>query len=149
MVTLCKNDKKGALVTIKITSDLEGKTFSLFELETKLKPKGYVIGGNWDYDHGSFDYQIDNSDGYQFLRVPFQAIDGSLDQDGVIVKILRPFLISHKYEDDTDDEGNIGNLSASFNQFSSPENPDADFPDNYISYGKTLVRELEKVLLSE
>ena len=134
---------------IEITSELEGKTFSLFDLETKLKPKGYVIGGNWDYDHGSFDFQIDNSDGYQFLRIPFQAIDGSLDQDGVTVKIQRPFLLSHQYENDTDDEGIAGNFSASFNQFSSPENPDANFPQNYISYGKSLVHELEKELLSE
>lgn len=134
---------------IEILSQLEGKTFNLFDLETMLKPKGYVIGGNWDYDHGSFDYSLDQSNGYQFLRVPFQAIDGSLDQDGVSVKILRPYLLSHQYEDDTDDEGQIGNFSASFNQFSSPENPDADFPDQYISYGKFLVRELEKELLGE
>ncbi len=134
-------------ITIEITSELEGKTFSLFELETKLKPIGYVIGGSWDYDHGSFDYQIDQSNGYQFLRVPFQAINGSLDQDGVTVKIQRPFLLSHQYEDDTDDEGNSGTLSASFNQFAKPENPDADFPENYISYGKSLVYELENLLL--
>ena len=84
-----------------------------------------------------------------FYVVPFQAIDGSLDQDGVTVKIQRPFLLSHQYENDTDDEGIAGNLSASFNQFSSPENPDANFPRNYISYGKSLVHELEKELLSE
>lgn len=132
---------------IEISSELEGKTYSLFDLETKLKPKGYVIGGNWDYDHGFFDFQIDNSEGYQFLRVPFQAVDGSLDQDGVTVKIQRPFLLSHKYEDGMDDEGTIGNFSASFNQFAEPENPDAEFPENYISYGKTLVHEIENMLL--
>jgi hypothetical protein len=132
---------------IKISSQLEGKTFGLFDLETKLKPEGYAIGGGWDYDHGSFDYKIDDSDGYQFLRVPFKAVDGSLDQDGVMVELLQPFLLSHKYEDGMDDEGNIGNLSASFNQFAEPENPDAEFPENYISLGKTLVRDLEKLLL--
>lgn len=132
---------------IEISSELEGKTYSLFDLETKLKPKGYVIGGNWDYDHGSFDFQIDNNEGYQFLRIPFQAVNGSLDQDGVTVKIQRPFLLSHKYEDDTDDEATIGNFSASFNQFAEPENPDAEFPENYISYGKTLVHEIENMLL--
>ena len=129
---------------IKISSQLEGKTFGLFDLETKLKPEGYAIGGGWDYDHGSFDYKIDDSDGYQFLRVPFKAVDGSLDQD---VELLQPFLLSHKYEDGIDDEGNIGNLSASFNQFAEPENPDAEFPENYISLGKTLFRDLEKLLL--
>ncbi|CRH76096.1 YugN-like family [Chlamydia trachomatis] len=64
-----------------------------------------------------------------------------------MVELLQPFLLSHKYEDGIDDEGNIGNLSASFNQFAEPENPDAEFPENYISLGKTLVRDLEKLLL--
>ena len=61
-------------ITIEITSELEGKTFSLFELETKLKPAGYVIGGNWDYDHGSFDYQMAQSNGYQFLECHFKRL---------------------------------------------------------------------------
>jgi hypothetical protein len=132
---------------IEITSELEGKTFGLFDLETKLKPKGYVVGGGWDYDHGSFDCKLDDSNGYQFLRVPFKAVNGSLDSDGVTVELLRPFLLSHKYEDGIDREGNIGNLSASLNQFAEPENPDAKFPESYISYGKSLVHDLERLLL--
>lgn len=130
-----------------MSSKLEGKTFGLFDLETKLKPVGYMIGGGWDYDHGTFDYKIDDKDGYQFLRVPFKAVDGSLDTDGVRVKIMTPYLLSHKYEDGIDHEGNIGNLSASFNQFAEPEDPDAEFPQEYISFGKSLVRDLEKILL--
>lgn len=132
---------------IEVSTELEGKTFGLFDLETKLKPIGYVIGGNWDYDHGSFDYMIDDSGGYQFLRVPFRAIDGELDTDGLKVKLLRPYLLAHQYEDDLDQEGNVGNIAATFNQFAAPEDPDAEFPKNNISYGKSLVRELEKLLL--
>lgn len=132
---------------IEISSKLEGKTFGLFDLETKLKPEGYMIGGGWDYDHGTFDFKIDDNEGYQFLRIPFKAVDGSLDTDGVMVKMMTPYLLSHKYEDGIDREGNIGNVSASFNQFAEPEDPDAEFPQEYIAYGKSLVRDLEKMLL--
>ncbi|RID85378.1 hypothetical protein D1953_11205 [Peribacillus asahii] len=132
---------------IEVSSKLEGKTFSLWDLEQKLKPLGYVIGGNWDYDHGSFDYLIDNKEGYQFLRLPFQAVDGTLDRDGAKVELLRPYLLAHQYEGNLDYEGNISNFSASFNQFATPEDSDADFPEKYISYGKSLVQDVEKALL--
>ncbi|PLT34042.1 YugN-like family protein [Bacillus sp. V5-8f] len=134
---------------IELTSRLEGKTFMLFELEENMKPLGYAIAGNWDYDHGYFDYKIDDYDGYQFLRIPFRAVRGQLDSHGAAVQLQRPFLLSHQYQDGTDDEGNIDNLSASFNQFQEPKNRDAEFPENYIGLGKALIHELEKKLLNQ
>ena len=134
---------------IEISSKLEGKTFSLLDLETKLKPKGYVIGGNWDYDHGSFDIKMGENDGYQFLRLPFKAVDAPLDTDGATVKLMTPFVLAHKYEDGMDEgEGYIGNFTASFNQFAEPENPDAEVPQNYVSEAKKIVQDIENLLLS-
>ena len=132
---------------IEIPSALEGKTFRLYKLEQELKPLGYTIGGNWDYDHGSFDYKIDDRVGYQFLRVPFEAIDGQLDSDGTTVKLGRPFLLSHKYQLGLDDHVHDDNLESLINQFSEPQDPDATFPEKYIDLGKALVRELEDRLL--
>jgi YugN-like family len=132
---------------IEIPSRLEGKTFQLYKLEEQLKPLGYTIGGNWDYDHGYFDYKIDDEDGYQFLRIPFKAVDGQLDSHGTTVEIGRPFLLSHQYQSGLDDHADGGNLGAAFNQFSEPEDPDAAFPEKYISVGKVLVQELERRLL--
>jgi hypothetical protein len=134
---------------IELSSQLEGKTFILYELETMMKPMGYVISGNWDYDHGFFDYKMDDAEGYQFLRVPFRAVDGQLDSNGTTVKFQKPFLLSHQYQDKMDDAGIIGNISASFNQFQEPKNPDAAFPDSYIGLGKSLVHDLEKRLLDQ
>lgn len=133
---------------IEIPSALEGKTFRLYKLEAELKPLGYVIGGNWDYDHGSFDYKIDDENGYQFLRVPFEAIDGQLDSNGSTVKLGRPYLLSHQYEDGLDDEARTGNFSATFNQFAAPENADANVPGKYIAVGQALVKQLEQQLLN-
>ncbi|ARP43934.1 putative protein YlbA [Geobacillus thermodenitrificans] len=132
---------------IEIPSRLEGKQFQLYDLEQKLKPLGYVIGGGWDYDHGYFDYKIADHVGYQFLRVPFQAVDGQLDSHGTTVELGRPFLLAHKYQRGIDDFAGVGNVGAAFNQFSEPQDPDATVPEQYISVGKALVQDLERLLL--
>ncbi|UQD53157.1 hypothetical protein C0971_14855 [Bacillus methanolicus] len=131
----------------EISSRIEGKHFELYKLEQLLKPLGYSIGGNWDYDHGSFDYKIDDEAGYQFLRIPFRAIDGQLDSHGCTVMVGRPYLLSHIYESGLDDHAIVGNTFASFNQFSEPVDKDAGFPETYVNIGKSLVNELESVLL--
>ncbi|MBM7704653.1 YugN-like family protein [Metabacillus iocasae] len=133
---------------IELSSKLEGQSFTLYQLEDQLKPLGYSIGGNWDYDHGYFDYKIDDEVGYQFLRIPFQAVDGQLDSRGTTVKFGTPYLLSHKYQIGLDDNVHVGNANASFDQFSEPQDPDASFPEKYISIGKELVAELEATLLS-
>lgn len=132
---------------IPISSKIENQSFQLIDLENKLKPLGYVIGGNWDYDHGYFDYKIEDEAGYQFLRVPFSAVDGQLDSNGATVKLGRPFLLSHKYQAGLDDHAGAGNFSAMTDQFSEPQDPDAEVPDQYLDLGKSLVEELEDVLL--
>lgn len=134
---------------IEIPSKIEGLHFDLYKLEQLLKPLGYSIGGNWDYDHGSFDYKIDDEEGYQFLRIPFRAIDGQLDSPGCTVMVGRPYLLSHQYQDGLDDQAFVGNTFASFNQFSEPVNKDARFPEKYVDIGKSLVNEFETALLSD
>jgi hypothetical protein len=132
---------------IEISSKIVGRQYDLYKLEQILKPIGYSIGGNWDYDHGSFDYKIDDEEGYQFLRVPFKAIDGQLDSRNCTVEIQTPFLLSHVYESGIDhDHSEIGNASAAFNQFQEPEDKDATFPEKDIAKGQELVKELEDVL---
>lgn len=134
---------------IPIPSKVEGTEFHLYKLEKELQELGYSIGGNWDYDHGYFDYKIDDKVGYQFLRVPFQSVDGQLDSQGTTVSLGRPFLLSHKYQVGVDDHGDVWAGTASFNQFAEPEDPDATFPKEYVELGKTLVKELEAVLLTD
>lgn len=134
---------------IEIPSKLENEVFHLYYLEQKMKPLGYVIGGNWDYDSGSFDYKIADKVGYQFLRLPFTAVDGALDVNNVTVQFKRPFLLSHKYQIGLDDDVHVGNFSSTFNQFQEPQDKDATFPEKYIDLGKELVKELEELLINE
>lgn len=134
---------------IEIQSKLEGKHFDLFKLEQKLKPAGYTIGGNWDYDHGAFDYKLNDEGSYQFLRLPFKACDGQLDSRNCTVELRRPYLLSHEYQQGLDDHAHSGNGSATFNQFQEPVDQDGRFPENFRDIGKTLVQELETILLDE
>ncbi|MFJ8417172.1 YugN-like family protein [Bacillus paramycoides] len=129
---------------IPIQSNLVGRTYALYKLEEVMKPLGYSIGGNWDYDKGCFDYKIDEEDGYQFLRVPFTAVDGELDVPGVVVRLETPYIISHVYRDELDNEVNTLAAGTSLDQFAEPKDPDGDVKRKYIDIGKVLVQELEK-----
>ncbi|TCP26592.1 YugN-like protein [Scopulibacillus darangshiensis] len=131
-----------------IDSRLSGQEFSLIELENKLKPLGYVIGGNWDYDHGYFDYKIKEDEGYIYLRLPFQAINGMLDQDGAVVSLGEPFILRHKYRKGPDDHVDVGSVTASINQFQTPVEKDAG-SDKYLGVGRELVNKLESELMSQ
>lgn len=130
---------------IEIPSAIENHQFKLIELENKLKPLGYVIGGNWDYDSACFDYKIDDDGAYQYLRVPFFAVEGEIGEKGVVVRLGRPFLLAHEYNSGLDD--NVMEYNPFFNQFSEPTNKDAEIEPKYVSIGKSLVRELESTLL--
>ncbi|EJR48991.1 hypothetical protein IIM_03770 [Bacillus cereus VD107] len=129
---------------IPIQSNLVGRTYALYKLEEVMKPLGYSIGGNWDYDKGCFDYKIDEEDGYQFLRVPFTTVDGELDVPGVVVRLETPYIISHVYQDELDNEVNTLAAGTSLDQFAEPKDPDGDVKRKYIDIGKVLVQELEK-----
>jgi hypothetical protein len=140
--------KEGTIDMIPIHSKVEGQTFHLYKLEQLLKPLGYVIGGNWDYEKGYFDYKIDDEDGYQFLRIPFEAVFGQLDAKGTMVRLGEPFLLSHVYQENLDDNVNtMASSITSLDQFSEPKDPDAEVDRKYIDVGKALVRELEDTLI--
>lgn len=130
---------------IPIQSNLEGRTYALYKLEEIMKPLGYSIGGNWDYEEGCFDYKIDEEDGYQFLRVPFTAVDGELDVPDVVVRLGTPYILSHVYQDELDDHVNTLTAGTSgIDQFAEPKDPDGDVKRKYIDIGKVLMQELEK-----
>ncbi|SDZ49043.1 YugN-like family protein [Evansella caseinilytica] len=131
---------------IEVQSAIENREFLLYDLEKKLKPLGYVIGGGWDYDHGYFDYKLEDNGSYLFVRLPFSAVNGELDTKGVHVRLGRPFLFSHQYERNLDHD-NEEDPNPLLNQFSAPENPDAPFPSEWIAAGREHVRELEQVIL--
>lgn len=134
---------------IELPSKVEGKQFDLYKLEELLKPIGFTIGGNWDYDHGAFDFKLNDEDSYEFLRLPFSSIDGQLDSHNCIVEMGRPFLLAHLYQDGLDDHADAGSFSGTLNQFAEPVDKDAHFPEKYVDNGKKLIEQVETVLLKQ
>ncbi|MRG85204.1 YugN-like family protein [Salinibacillus xinjiangensis] len=132
----------------KLDSGIENQVFSLIDLENKLKPIGFTIGSSWEYDHGSFDYQMTNEGRYYFVRIPFTAEIGQLDEPGVQVRVGKPFILGHQYTDGIDEDVMIGNITAGINQFQSPTDPDTEVPDEYIHQGNEIIKNVEKALIS-
>ncbi|WP_459501616.1 YugN-like family protein [Bacillus sp. C1] len=134
---------------IPIQSKLKGHTYALFTLEETLKPLGYSIGGNWDYDKGCFDYKLDEEEGYQFLRIPFTAVEGELDVPGVVVRLDTPYILSHVYQDELDEQTNTFAAGVSLDQFAKPKDADGNIKRKYVDIGKVLINELEKHLIND
>ncbi|HEX6922387.1 MAG TPA: YugN-like family protein [Bacillales bacterium] len=133
---------------IQLESRMEGTEHKLIDLEDALKPLGYSVGGNWDYDHGCFDYKVNENDGYLFLRIPFEATEGALDYEGAEVKIGAPYLLNHKYEGGLDQEVGKGTLSGFTNQFQEPVDKDDRIPERYAEEGQQLIKEADEAVLS-
>ncbi|MBO8156723.1 MAG: hypothetical protein H0Z32_09700 [Bacillaceae bacterium] len=132
----------------RIESALKNQVFSLEELEKKLKPLGFDIGGGWEYDHGFFDYQLQQEKTYFFLRIPFTAEIGQLDEQGVQVRIGQPFVLGHQFQTGIDEEGQTGNFSASLNQFQDPVDQDTSVPERFMEKGQQVLEAAEQALLS-
>jgi len=133
---------------IEIPSAIEGTHFQLYKLEQLLKPMGFAIGGNWDYDHGSFDYKLNDERKYEFLRIPFHAVDGQLDSHGVTVELDRPFVLAHVFQGNIDDSSIPGPFAGTFDQFAKPIDKDGEVSEEFLQKGKRLVQEVEHLLLS-
>ncbi|WP_188453995.1 YugN family protein [Virgibacillus oceani] len=132
---------------VPLESKIEQTIYPLYVLEDLLKPEGFVIGSNWDYEKGHFDYKIDDKDVYYYLRIPFYAVAGSLDYPGVTVRVEKPFLLAHEYQKGYDETGIGGAVRGAFDQFQSPVNPDAEMPSEYIEIGKDLIQKVERLLI--
>ncbi|SES64418.1 YugN-like family protein [Salinibacillus kushneri] len=133
---------------LQLDSAIENQVFELNDLENKLKPLNFIIGSNWEYDHGYFDYPFQSKETYYFLRIPFNAEIGQLDEPGVQVRVGRPFLLGHQYASGTDEDAMIGNVTAPINQFQSPVDPDTEVPEDIQSKGDDLIKTVEHALLS-
>ncbi|GAF14507.1 hypothetical protein JCM19046_3851 [Bacillus sp. JCM 19046] len=135
---------------IELESSIEGLTVKARELESLLQPLGYSMGGNWEYDHGCYDYKISEEDGYTFLRLPFRVIEGEVGSHDAVFEINRPYLLHHVYQDKNDDERIGGYIPAAvdglINQFQKPIDKDADVDEKYKVIGQSLLNELEQTL---
>lgn len=125
-------------------SVLENQRATYGEWAAFFEERGFTVGGGWETDHGYFDKKLKDEPGYLFLRIPAFAEEGQFGDHGALLKLGTPFLLSHRYQRDIDSPASPSLMSATFNQFASPEDEDASLSEEDIEAGQAALREVEE-----
>ncbi|MET3683626.1 hypothetical protein ABID56_001735 [Alkalibacillus flavidus] len=132
----------------EIESGIQNQAYPFEDLEAILTRFQFTVGGSWEYDHAYFDRKLArNEEEYAFLRIPVTTEIGTIGEKDAHVRIGTPFVLVHQFEAGNDQQGMSGNIQASFNQFQSPVNPDADGEEAYLDDATRVIHDLENMLL--
>jgi hypothetical protein len=136
---------------IPISSVLESREQHFLETKELLESQQFALGGNWEYDGGSFDRSLDE-DHKVWLRIPFEVLVGNIDSVEVDneakIKLGTPYVLKHLYREGNDPEASVRVVGALFDQFQSPSNPDADVEPQWIDLAKQTLQEVEQLFPS-
>ncbi|MUT64365.1 YugN family protein [Paenibacillus sp. NEAU-GSW1] len=134
---------------IPLSSSLEGYQDRFTTLNNKLGQHHYSLGGNWDYTNGSFDRALDDENKV-WLRLPFQVISGSIDDSSddpdAVIRIGKPYVLKHLYNEGNDPAAVAHVAGALFDQFQMPIDPDAEIESKWVHRAKEIVAETERLL---
>lgn len=122
------------------------KTGTFGDLRETFDRFQFHLGGNWDYDHGSFDRILaEDGEATVYVRVPFQVTEGELDDPAAKVVFGTPYVIKHVAQADTtlNEEGLDSGL---LNQFQKPADPDAPLDERWVEEGRRAVEEVARFL---
>ncbi|EGK06754.1 YugN family protein [Kroppenstedtia eburnea] len=134
---------------IPLQSTIENLKGSFIQLDRLFNEKGFVLGGGYEYDHGYYDKALDweeNKEHQAYLRIPVTATDGSIGTRKATLQIGKPFILKHVYQTKSDDQASAGLISASFDQFAEPEDPDDHVESKWIQRGQSELEQLENHL---
>lgn len=113
---------------LRLDSELNGRFAHYGQLRDKICKHGFCIGGNWDYDKGSFDTKIwcDREQGETiYLRMPFIVLQGELDGYDTVIRFQEPYVIKHVVHVGLEYDGSSFIDATGFSQFQSPVDKDA------------------------
>lgn len=129
-----------------LPSSLTARERSFAEVRDALAAHGFTLGGNWDYDHGSFDCPLDEAH-QVWLRLPFRVTVGSVDSEAVDrdawIRFEQPFVLKHVYNEGVDHEARPRLLGALTDQFQEPVDADASVEPHWIEQAERKLREVE------
>lgn len=119
------------------------------EAKNILDPLGFTLGGNWDYDRGSFDCALD--DGKKtWIRIPFRVVSGSLDSEqeaqDTLIRFDAPYVLRHIYNEGIDHKAGVKVAGGLIDQFQEPVDPDAPVDPLSEQLAKDRLREAEAAL---
>ncbi|MCI3919616.1 YugN-like family protein [Paenibacillus sp. TRM 82003] len=132
---------------IALESKLTNMELDYAELKEVLEGNRFTLGGNWEYESGSFDCRLDGEKQTVWLRIPFEVVHGRLDpeapQPGTRVVIGTPYVLRHLYQEGDDPTADVYLFGAIINQFQKPEDPDAKVPSSFVQAAKDTLRDVE------
>jgi len=137
---------------IPLQSKLENLEIPYSEVKSSMDQCGFVLGSNWDYDHGYFDRPLDGVNKV-WLRIPFQVTTGSLEGEAVeandSTRIIfgTPFILRHIYEEGIDQEGESGAFRSLVDQFQDPVDPDAPVEGRWVDIAWEQLQTLEHAVI--
>jgi hypothetical protein len=133
---------------IPISSVLESREKHFLETKELLESQQFTLGGNWEYDGGSFDRSLDEASKV-WLRIPFDVITGHIDMDDTdteaTIKLGTPYVLKHLYREGNDPEASVRVVGALFDQFQSPSDPDAEVESQWVEQARKTMNEVEQL----
>lgn len=134
---------------ISLTSTLEQREAAFANWNDYLGQYDFTLGGNWEYDHGYFDRFLDE-ERKVWLRIPFRVTHGTFDGDNpdsdAVVRLGKPFILKHLYNDGLDGEAKPQIYGALIDQFQDPIDKDASVEQKWVEKASELLRKLEQGL---
>ncbi len=132
---------------ISLQSRLTDQVDELTDLKQFFADHEFTLGGNWEYDHGSFDRALDEEHKV-WLRVPFQVvsgtIDGSVEDSETTVRMGAPYVLKHLYQEGNDQEARAMTYRGLIDQFQTPLDRDAEVEKPWVDKANQVMREIEQ-----
>lgn len=82
----------------QIPSTLENLILNYDDAKKKLTQFGFLVGGNWDFRIGYFDYLLDAKHHSGYLRIPFQVHKGSIEDKNGVIRLGTPIVLANKIQ---------------------------------------------------
>ena len=131
---------------LQLQTELEGKKVYFGDMQDRIASLGYSIGGNWEYHKGSFDSVLWREGGETiYLRIPFEVLDGELDDYDAYIQFKAPYVIKHVVNIGLDTDENSLVSATGFNQFQEPIDKDGQI-ENKNRWAHAGEQAVEKVV---
>jgi hypothetical protein len=133
-----------------IESNLEGKVQDYILTKNELNRLAFTLGGNWDYNGGSFDRHLDH-ERTVWLRIPFEITQGQFDGEvtelDAPIRFSTPYVLSHQYQEGVDESAEFHTYGGLVDQFQKPSSMDGNVGSEWIEQGQEILKQAEQLLL--
>lgn len=107
-------------------STLDGKIVPFSLLEHVMHDRGFVRGGQWDWERVTYDLKMNDGRDVYYLRVQGIVVAGEIEQPDARIRLKSPLLGKHYYPHGVE-----------YNE---------DFPEKVVRSAAAKIDELEKLI---